>query len=159
MYSAAYLGRRANFFSNGVNNDVFHKKNVLLERTFSGQNNPRMKVKLTWHAASDGGFRDANHLCALRGLCQIKISPEGSRVHLRIGEFTCGQFRRFWHPDFRPVGSVKTICTYHVYCTRRCAALRGKARRRGATERAPSRAKNVLGEAHANDVELKTNYG
>ena len=59
---------------------------------------------------------------------------------------------------FRPVGSVKTLCTYRVHCTRRCAALRGKARRRGATERAPSRAKNVLGEAHANDVELKTNY-
>ena len=41
----AHLGRRANLFSNGVNNEVFHKKNVLLERTFSGQNNPRMKVK------------------------------------------------------------------------------------------------------------------
>jgi hypothetical protein len=45
MYSAAYLGRRANLFSNGVNNEDFHKENVLLERTFSGRNNPRMKVK------------------------------------------------------------------------------------------------------------------
>ena len=45
MYSTAYLGRRANSFSNDVNNEDFHKKNVLLERTFSGQNNPRMKVK------------------------------------------------------------------------------------------------------------------
>jgi hypothetical protein len=51
MHSAAYLGRRANLFSNGVNNEVFHKKNVLLERTFSGQNNPRMKVK-TYLASS-----------------------------------------------------------------------------------------------------------
>ena len=41
----AYLGRRANLFSHGVNNEDFHKKNVLLERTFSGRNNPRMKVK------------------------------------------------------------------------------------------------------------------
>ena len=43
--------------------------------------------------------------------------------------------------DSRPGGSVKTICTYHVHCTRRHAALRGKARRLGATENAPSRAK------------------
>ena len=42
----ANLGRRANLFSHGVNNnEEFPKKNVLLERTFSGQNNPRMKVK------------------------------------------------------------------------------------------------------------------
>ena len=40
--------------------------------------------------------------------------------------------------DSRPGGSVKTICTYHVHCTRRHAALRGKARRWGATERAPA---------------------
>ena len=44
MYSAAYLGRRANLFSNGVNNEDFHTKNVLPERSFRGQNNPRMKV-------------------------------------------------------------------------------------------------------------------
>ena len=31
--------------------------------------------------------------------------------------------------EFRPVGSVKTLCTYLVRCTRRCAALRVKARR------------------------------
>ena len=61
--------------------------------------------------------------------------------------------------DFRPVGSVKTLCTYRVHCTRRCAALRVKSRRWGATERAPSKAKkNVFGEAHANNLELKTNY-
>ena len=47
MYSAAYLGRRANLFSNGVNNEDFHTKNVLPERSFRGQNNhPRMKVYL-----------------------------------------------------------------------------------------------------------------
>ena len=45
MYSAAYLGRRANLFSNGVNNEDFHTKNVLPESSFRGQNNPRiMKV-------------------------------------------------------------------------------------------------------------------
>jgi len=61
--------------------------------------------------------------------------------------------------DFRHVGSLETLCTYHVYCTRRCAALRGKARRRGATERAPSRAKkNLFGEALANYLGIKTNY-
>ena len=43
MYSTAYLGRRANSFSNDVNNEDFHKKNVLLERTFSGQNSQRVK--------------------------------------------------------------------------------------------------------------------
>ena len=59
---------------------------------------------------------------------------------------------------FRPVGSVKTLCTYRVHCTRRCAALRVKPRRWGETERAPSRAKNVFGEAHANKLGLKTNY-
>jgi len=59
--------------------------------------------------------------------------------------------------DFRPVGSVKTLCTYRVHCTRRCAALRVKSRRWGATERAPSKAKkNVFGEAHANNLGLKT---
>jgi len=31
-------------FSNGVNNEDFHTKNVLPERSFRGQNNPRMKV-------------------------------------------------------------------------------------------------------------------
>jgi hypothetical protein len=41
--------------------------------------------------------------------------------------------------DFRPGGSVKTICTYHVHCTRRHAALHGKARRWEATERAPAK--------------------
>ena len=60
--------------------------------------------------------------------------------------------------DFRPVGSVKTFCTYHVHCSRRRAALRAQARRRGATERAPSRAKNLFGEAHANNFGIKTNY-
>ena len=45
MYSTAYLGRRANSFSNDVDNEDFHKKNVLLERTFSGRNNQRMKVE------------------------------------------------------------------------------------------------------------------
>jgi hypothetical protein len=78
MYSAAYLGGRAILFPHGVNKQVFHKKYVLLERTFRGQKNPKMMVELTLHAAFDGDFRDANHLCALGGLCQIKISPEGS---------------------------------------------------------------------------------
>jgi len=32
---------------------------------------------------------------------------------------------------FRPVGSVNTLCTYHIHCTRRCAALRAKSRRWG----------------------------
>jgi hypothetical protein len=44
-----------------------------------------------------------------------------------------------------------------VHCTRRCAALRVKSRRWGTTERAPSKAKkNVFGEAHANNLGLKT---
>ena len=61
--------------------------------------------------------------------------------------------------DFRPVGSVKTLCTYRVHCTRRCAALRVKSRRWGATERAPSKAKkNVFGEAHANNLARIKNY-
>ena len=61
--------------------------------------------------------------------------------------------------DFRPVGSVKTLCTYHVHCSRRRAALRAQARRWGATERAPSRAKkNLFGEAYANNLGIKTNY-
>ena len=61
--------------------------------------------------------------------------------------------------DFRPVGSVKTLCTCHVHCPRRRAALRAQARRWGATERAPSRAKKSLfGEAHANNTGIKTNY-
>ena len=42
---------------------------------------------------------------------------------------------------FRHVGSMKTLFTYHLHCTRRCAALCVKPRRWGATERAPSRAK------------------
>ena len=49
--------------------------------------------------------------------------------------------------DFRPVGSLETLCTYYMYCTRRCAALRGKARRWEATERAKSSKENVFGEA------------
>ena len=69
--------------------------------------------------------------------------------------------------DFRPVGSGKTLCTYHLHCTRRCAALCVKARRWGATERAAlgsnwtrakSSKKNVFGEAHANNLGLKTKY-
>ncbi len=43
---------------------------------------------------------------------------------------------------FRHVGSMKTLFTYHLHCTRRCAALCVKPRRWGATERAPSRAEN-----------------
>ena len=50
--------------------------------------------------------------------------------------------------DFRPVGSVKTLCTYHVNCSRRRAALRAQARRWGATERAPSRAKKACSAKH-----------
>jgi len=52
-----------------------------------------------------------------------------------------------------------TVCTAHgvADCTRRCAALRVKSRRWGTTERAPSKAKkNVFGEAHANNLGLKT---
>ena len=61
---------------------------------------------------------------------------------------------------FRPVGSVKTLCTYRVHCTRRCAALRGKARRWGATERAPSQAKKTCSakHIHANNLGLNTSY-
>ena len=50
--------------------------------------------------------------------------------------------------DFRPFGSVKTLCTYHVHCTRRRAALRAYARRWGATEREPSRAKKTCSAWH-----------
>ena len=50
--------------------------------------------------------------------------------------------------DFRHFGSVKTLCAYHVHCSRGRAALRAKARRWGATERAPSRAKKTCSAKH-----------
>ena len=60
--------------------------------------------------------------------------------------------------DFRPVGSVKALCntmsTVH-------GVARLFARRRGAGERLNARQvvqKNLFGEAHANNLGIKTNY-
>ena len=48
-------------------------------------------------------------------------SYEPSKVRLRVRVLLLFALAG---ADSRPGGSVKTICTYHVHCTRRRAALR-----------------------------------